>query len=142
MFAVTYSIVFAYVADITDKSERHTAYGMVSATFAASIVTSPAIGVLLEELFGAAAVVLLATAVAALDLVFIILCVPESLAEEMRPATWGTTISWDKADPFGSLKKVGRDPVILLLSLTVFFSYIPESGQYSCFIVYLSKVYI
>ena len=29
-FAVTFSIIFAYVADITDESERSSAYGLVS----------------------------------------------------------------------------------------------------------------
>jgi len=30
MFAVTFSIVFAYVADITTKEDRSAAYGLVS----------------------------------------------------------------------------------------------------------------
>jgi len=32
MFAVTFSIVFAYVADITTKEDRSAAYGLVSST--------------------------------------------------------------------------------------------------------------
>lgn len=44
VFAVTFSIVFAYVADVTDEADRSSAYGLVSATFAASLVTSPALG--------------------------------------------------------------------------------------------------
>lgn len=44
VFAVTFSVVFAYVADVTDESDRSAAYGLVSATFAASLVTSPALG--------------------------------------------------------------------------------------------------
>ena len=30
VFAVTFSVVFAYVADVTDESERSAAYGLVS----------------------------------------------------------------------------------------------------------------
>lgn len=30
-FSVTFSVVFAYVADVTDERERSTAYGLVSA---------------------------------------------------------------------------------------------------------------
>lgn len=30
LFAVTFSVVFAYVADVTDESNRTTAYGLVS----------------------------------------------------------------------------------------------------------------
>ena len=44
VFAVTFSIVFAYVADVTHPEDRSYAYGLVSATFAASLVTSPALG--------------------------------------------------------------------------------------------------
>lgn len=39
VFAVTFSVVFAYVADVTTVEDRSRAYGLVSATFAASLVT-------------------------------------------------------------------------------------------------------
>lgn len=39
VFAVTFSVVFAYVADVTTIENRPRAYGMVSATFAASLVS-------------------------------------------------------------------------------------------------------
>lgn len=38
IFAVTFSVVFAYVADVTTTEDRSKAYGLVSATFAASLV--------------------------------------------------------------------------------------------------------
>lgn len=31
IFAVTFSVIFAYVADITEEQERSTAYGLVTA---------------------------------------------------------------------------------------------------------------
>lgn len=49
VFAVTFSVVFAYVADVTDQKDRSLAYGLVSATFAASMVISPALGAYLME---------------------------------------------------------------------------------------------
>lgn len=100
LFAVTFSVVFAYVADITDESERSTAYGQVSATFAASFVTSPALGAFLSAKFGDGVVVLFATCISVLDLLFILIVVPESLPERVRPASWGAPISWEQADPF------------------------------------------
>lgn len=42
----------------------------------------------------------LATFVAASDLLFILIAVPESLPERVRPASWGAPISWEQADPF------------------------------------------
>ncbi|KAK3755605.1 hypothetical protein QZH41_017599 [Actinostola sp. cb2023] len=140
IFSVTFSIVFAYVADCTDENERSTAYGLVSATFAASLIISPALGAFLGNTYNDNIVVALATAVAALDILFILVAVPESLPERIRPASWGAPISWEQADPFASLRKVGQDPTVLLLSLTVFLSYLPEAGQYSCMFLYLKQV--
>ncbi|KAA0719465.1 Hippocampus abundant transcript 1 protein [Triplophysa tibetana] len=140
VFAVTFSVIFAYVADITQEHERSTAYGLVSATFAASLVTSPAIGAYLSVAYGDTLVVILATAIALLDICFILVAVPESLPEKMRPASWGAPISWEQADPFASLRKVGQDSTVLLICITVFLSYLPEAGQYSSFFLYLRQI--
>jgi len=140
MFAVTFSVVFAYVADITEEEDRSAAYGLVSATFAASLVTSPAIGAYLGSIYSDTLVIALASAVALLDIFFIMVAVPESLPEKVRPASWGSQISWEKADPFGALRKIGQDPLIMMLCVTVFLSYLPEAGEYSCFFVYLRLV--
>ena len=64
-------------------------------------MTSPAIGAYLSSIYSDSLVVALASAVALLDVLFIIVFVPESLPEKMRPASWGSQISWEKADPFG-----------------------------------------
>ncbi|XP_067169088.1 hippocampus abundant transcript 1 protein-like isoform X2 [Apteryx mantelli] len=112
----------------------------VSATFAASLVTSPAIGAYLSQAYGDTLVVVLASGVALLDIGFILLAVPESLPEEMRPVSWGAPISWEQADPFASLRKVGQDSTVLLICITVFLSYLPEAGQYSSFFLYLRQV--
>ncbi|XP_022243779.1 hippocampus abundant transcript 1 protein-like isoform X2 [Limulus polyphemus] len=140
IFAVTFSVVFAYVADVTEDHERSSAYGLVSATFAASLVTSPALGAYLSQVYSDNLVVVLASAIALLDVVFILVAVPESLPEKLRPSSWGANISWENADPFSALKKVGKDQMILMLCTAVFLSYLPEAGQYSCFFVYLRLV--
>ncbi|XP_017070890.1 hippocampus abundant transcript 1 protein isoform X1 [Drosophila eugracilis] len=136
-FAVTFSVVFAYVADVTTPEERSKAYGLASATFAASLVISPALGNALMEMYGDTLVVALSTAIALLDVFFILVAVPESLSEKMRPASWGAPISWEQADPFLALRKVGTDKTVLMLCLTVLLSYLPEAGEYSCMFVYL-----
>ncbi|XP_030385419.1 hippocampus abundant transcript 1 protein isoform X1 [Scaptodrosophila lebanonensis] len=136
-FAVTFSVVFAYVADVTTVEERSKAYGLASATFAASLVISPALGNALMDMYGDTLVVALSTAIAVLDVLFILVAVPESLSEKMRPATWGAPISWEQADPFMALRRVGTDKTVLMLCLTVLLSYLPEAGEYSCMFVYL-----
>ncbi|KAM6944537.1 LOW QUALITY PROTEIN: hippocampus abundant transcript-like protein 1 [Lycodopsis pacificus] len=139
IFAVTFSVIFAYVADITEEHERSTAYGLVSATFAASLVTSPAIGAYLSAQYGDSLVVLVATVIAVADIAFVFFVVPESLPDKMR-TSWGFPISWEQADPFSSLRRVGKDTTVLLICVTVFLSYLPEAGQYSSFFLYLTQV--
>ena len=161
LFAVTFSVVFAYVADVTDEKNRTTAYGLVSATFAASLITSPALGSYLSRFYSENFVIALATAIAVFDLFFILVAVPESLPEKIRERS--KSISWENVDPFKvrkkkgilkmfhkktlvifsfskSLKAIFADRTISLLCFTVFLSYLPEAGQYSCFFVYLKLI--
>ena len=86
----------------------------MSATFAASLITSPAIGAFVESAYSQNVVIIMATAVAALDILFILLFMPESLPEKMRPSSsWGSHISWEKADPFGVSK------IVCMISQTI-----------------------
>lgn len=73
----------------------------VSATFAASFVISPALGAHLLENYSENFVVALATAVAAFDVLFILVAVPESLPEKFSANYHKSTqFSWEQADPF------------------------------------------
>lgn len=73
----------------------------MSATFAASLVTSPALGAYLGKVYSDNFVIWLATAIAVFDVLFILVMVPESLPDKLRTANWGSQISWEKADPLG-----------------------------------------
>merc|ERR1719471_968578 len=139
IFAVTFSVVFAYVSDVTEEGERSAAFGLVSATFAASLVTSPAMGAWIEINYSEDLVVACATAVAALDVLFIMVAVPESLPENFKPSS-SRSLTLEQVDPFSSLRRMFKDHTICMLCLTVFLSYLPEAGQYSCFFVYLRLV--
>lgn len=63
-------------------------------------VISPALGEYLREVYSDTLIVALATAIAVLDVFFILVAVPESLPEKVRPNSWGAPISWEQADPF------------------------------------------
>lgn len=78
----------------------------------------------------------LATAIAVLDVFFILVAVPESLPEKVRPNQF-SPINWEQADPFAALRRVGMNQTILMQCITVLLSYLPEAGQYSCIFVYL-----
>lgn len=137
LFSVTFSVVFAYVADLTSGPKRSSAYGQVSATFAASLIISPALGAYVSKVYGDNLVILLATIVAILDVLFILFIMPESLPEKLRSPQVSL---WEQAAPLTTIRKIGRDFMIWTLCLTVFLSYLPEAGQYSCFFVYLKLI--
>lgn len=137
LLSVTFSVVFAYVADLTTGPTRSSAYGQVSATFAASLIISPALGTHLSKIYGDNMVIMLATVIAALDVLFILFIMPESLPEKLRSPQLSM---WEQAAPLTTIRKIGRDFMIWTLCLTVFLSYLPEAGQYSCFFVYLKLI--
>uniref|UniRef100_A0A5K3F1D5 MFS domain-containing protein n=2 Tax=Mesocestoides corti TaxID=53468 RepID=A0A5K3F1D5_MESCO len=164
IFSVTFSVVLAFVSDVTTVENRSWAYGLVSATFAASLIVSPSLGAFLEKAYSENFVIVLASLIAFADIVFILFCVPESLESSgvkrvtlttlssssspvaaALPAGQGVlekrwTITWDKVDPFGALRHISRDRLTLLVCMTTFLSYLPEAGEYSCFFVYLRLV--
>lgn len=79
------SVAFAYVSDVTDEASRSLGYGAVTAGFAASLIISPALGAGIEMLTGSETiVVIVATLVAAADVLFILLLVPESLTNNCK----------------------------------------------------------
>ena len=83
---------------------------------------------------------MVATIISVLDVAFIILAVPESLPDKVRPLAASKGLTFDQVDPFNSMRKIYKDKTILMLCVTVFLSYLPEAGQYSCFFVYLRLV--
>ena len=91
-------------------------------------------GAYLEQMYDESVVVAVATIVAILDVLFIIFMVPESLPDKCKPSK---SLTLDQVDPFSAMKKIWKDKTILMICLTVFLSYLPEAGQYSCFFVYL-----
>lgn len=99
-------------------------------------VISPALGAYLNDRYSENLIVAFATAVAVLDVFFILVAVPESLPEKVRPNQF-SPISWEQADPFAALRRVGMNHTILMQCMTVLLSYLPEAGQYSCIFVYL-----
>ena len=78
-------MAFAYVSDVTDEAGRSLGYGAVTAGFAASLIISPALGAGIELLTGSETiVVIVATLVAAVDVLFILVLVPESLTNNCK----------------------------------------------------------
>lgn len=137
VFAVTFTIVFAYVSDFTNNEKRPIAYGMLSATFAASLIISPALGYVIEKSFGDNVVVYTSILVWLIDMLFISFATPESLTLNNQIKI---KFNWNQINPFKSMYTIFSDKSILLLCCIFFLSNISDAGQTSSIILYLKKV--
>jgi len=96
----------AYIADVSDQDNRSSRFGLVGATFGAGFVIGPAIGGWLGE-YGLRWPFYAAAALAFANLLYGLFVLPESLRpENRRPMTWA------RANPFGLLRGVWRDPAL------------------------------
>jgi DHA1 family tetracycline resistance protein-like MFS transporter len=94
----------AFIADVSGKNDRSSRFGLVGATFGAGFVIGPAIGGFLGE-YGLRLPFYAAAALAFANALYGIFVLPESLRPgDRRP------INWARANPFGLLGRVWRDP--------------------------------
>lgn len=102
--ASTHATASAFMADITPPGERGRAFGLVGAAFGVGFVAGPAIGGLLGALdprapFWAAA------AIAAANLAFGFLVLPETVTDRIR-----RPFCWARANPLAAFRAIGRLP--------------------------------
>ena len=101
----------AYIADVSDKQDRSSRFGLVGATFGAGFVIGPAIGGWLGE-YGLRWPFYAAAALAFANFLYGVFVLPESLRpENRRPVTWA------RANPFGLLRKVWRDRALRSMAI-------------------------
>lgn len=132
IFASTFSTANAYIADITPPDQRGRMFAVLGAAFGAGFIMGPAIGGVLGDInvrypFYAGALV------AAINLVFGIFFVRESLVPEKRRA-----FAWSRANTFGTLVRLARTPGIQSL-LPVFFLATLSSWVYPTVWAYVAK---
>lgn len=66
---------------------------------------------------------IVATTIAVLNIVFILVVVPEPSPQKLSKS------AWKEADLMIGFRKVGHDKIILLLCAAVFLSYMPEVSK-------------
>ncbi|CAN5325401.1 TCR/Tet family MFS transporter [soil metagenome] len=133
--ASSFSISFAYVADVTPEEGRAAAFGRLGAAFGLGFILGPAVGGLLGEVsvrapFWAAAGFSLANAV------FGFLVLPESLPKDRR-----SPFAWRKANPLGSLELLRSHPELAGLSWTHLASQFAGSSIASVYVLYVIERY-
>jgi MFS transporter, DHA1 family, tetracycline resistance protein len=133
--AASFSTAYAYVADVTEPEKRAEAFGMVGAAFGIGFVLGPALGGLLGTVdprlpFWVAAAFSLANAA------YGYFVLPEPLPKERRMG-----FSWERANPIGSLRLLGRHPELLGLAGVAFLYQLAHAVLPSVAVLYTSYRY-
>ncbi|HVZ99202.1 MAG TPA: TCR/Tet family MFS transporter [Caulobacterales bacterium] len=105
-----YSPAMAYIADISPPEKRAQSFGVMGAAFGVGFVLGPALGGLLGGL-GPRAPFFAAAALAALNFLYGLFVLPESLPPERRRA-----FEWRRANPLGTLAALKRYPGVVALA--------------------------
>jgi MFS transporter, DHA1 family, tetracycline resistance protein len=134
--AASFSTASAYISDITPVEKRAARFGMLGGAFGLGFVLGPAIGGWLGQIdlrlpFWCAA------GFSLLNAAYGYFILPESLAPENRTKK----IVWRTAHIFGSLRFLGREPTLALLSVAVFLSYLAHESLPSIFVLYTDYRY-
>jgi DHA1 family tetracycline resistance protein-like MFS transporter len=113
----SFSAANAYVADVTPPERRAQSFGLIGAAFGFGFILGPALGGALGDL-GLRIPYFVAAGLTFMNLLYGIVVLPESLARENRRA-----FSVRRANPIGSLRSLGRHPIVLGLTGTMLCSY-------------------
>ena len=132
----SFSVCYAYVADLTTEETRTAAFGRLGAVFGLGFILGPAMGGLLGAVslrapFWAAAALSLANALVG----FLVL--PESLPQALRPPTF----AWSKANPLGSLRLLRSHPELANLSWVHLLSQFAGSAIAGVYVLYVGRRY-
>lgn len=112
--AANISAVNAYIADISDESNRVKGFGLVGAMIGLGFIFGPGLGGLLGE-YGVRIPFFAAAGLAGLNFLYGLFVLPESLAPENRKP-----VSWKGLNPLSSLSLLRRDRTILGLAAVIF----------------------
>jgi DHA1 family tetracycline resistance protein-like MFS transporter len=104
----------AYIADISTPEKRAQSFGIMGMGFGLGFIIGPMIGGLLGE-FGPRAPFFAAAALGALNFVYGLIVLPESLAKQNRRA-----FNWARANPLGTLISLRRYPSVVAMAGAVF----------------------
>ena len=99
----------AYIADISPPEKRAQRFGLIGAAFGLGFIIGPVLGGLLGEL-GPRVPFYAAAGLAFANFLFGLFVLPESLEKSKR-----RPFNWKRANPFGALWVLSRNPVVLWL---------------------------
>lgn len=115
----------AYMADISDDSNRAQNFGMIGAAFGIGFIIGPMLGGFLGEL-GPRLPFIVAACLALLNVIYGYFVLPESLPVENRRA-----FDWKRSNPLGSLFHLKKYPAVSGLIFSLIFIYLASHAVQS-----------
>lgn len=116
--AASMSVASSYASDVSTPEDRAKSFGKIGAAFGLGFICGPVLGGLLGEI-SLTLPFRVAAALAALNLVYGALCVPESLAPGAR-----RPLDWKRVNPFAALGRLLRREdirgLVAVFALTTF----------------------
>ncbi len=123
----------AYIADVSTPETRTKNFGLIGAAFGLGFIIGPALGGLLAG-WGVRAPFYAAAGLCLLNALYGYFVLPESLTKEHR-----RKFEWKRANPFGSLKFLRRNPSISSLAICYFLVYLAAmsvQGNWNYYTIY------
>ncbi|MEM9479328.1 MAG: TCR/Tet family MFS transporter [Verrucomicrobiota bacterium] len=130
-----FSAATAYIADVSPPEKRAANFALVGAAFGLGFAIGPAIGGLLGGI-NLRLPFIVAGSLTLVSWLYGLLILPESLKPENR-----RPFSWNNANPFRSLRGLGRSKLILGLSLSLLIVNIAHYVYQSVWVLYTAHRY-
>jgi len=121
----SFSSASAYVADISAPEDRPKNFGMIGAAFGLGFILGPVMGGLLGQI-DIRLPFFVSAGLTFLNFVYGYFVLPESLSIENR-----RKFEWKRANPIGSLKSLGKYPILKNLFIAFFIIYVASHSVQS-----------
>lgn len=133
--AANITVAMAYIADVSTDQNRSANFGMMGAAFGLGFIVGPALGGLLGKV-DPLLPFMVAAGLSLLNFLFGWLILPESLPPQSR-----TPFSPNKINPFASLLRMFRSPILLALLGVHFLNQLAGQTHPSIWVLYSQQRY-
>ena len=129
LFSANLATASAYIADVTPQEQRARYFGLLGAMFGFGFVLGPVVGGVLGHVW-IRLPFLVGAGLIGCNVLYGVIILPESLPPERR-----RRFDWRRANPFGSLLAIGRDPATLRLTFAWCCGWFAIGAQQTSFIL-------